>query len=126
MNDAEIKLDKKLDLMASQLLSGREIEFSESILDWYRNDYKCSLVPRPSDTDETRLAVKASIIERLVEVLNSPPRQEGQSDPTWCREISSLKEPLKLQSDRLLEGEQFCEAFARRNLFVVKNFMYFI
>ena len=88
--------------------------------------YPCQSVPKPTDTDIMRLAVKASIIERLAEVLNSHPRNGHQVVPTWCREIKGLKKPLKLQSARLLEDEQLCEAFEKRNLQVVKNFMYFI
>ena len=80
----------------------------------------------PGDSDEIRLAVKASIIERLVEVLNTPPRSENQVAPEWCGQVKAIGSPLKLQSGRLLEGEALCMAFAKRNLHVVKNCMYFV
>ena len=118
--------EKILDKMTTFLLEKEEIAFSDLILDWHRDGVVCSSVPHPKDKDEVRLAVKASIIERLVEVLNSPPHNGNETLPPWCKSIGSLSQPLKLQSDRLLEGEQYCEAFEKRNLFVVRNFMFFI
>lgn len=112
--------------MTDYLLDGEEIEFSECVLDWYRKGYKCEKTPKPDDTDGIRVAVKASIIERLVEVLNSPPHSDQQVVPTWCAQVEGLDNPLKLQSDRLLEDEDYCPAFEKRNLLVVKNFMFFI
>lgn len=120
------ELSKMLDLMADHLLAGREIEFSDCVLEWYRNDFKCHLVPMPQDKDDVHLAVKASIIDRLVEVLNAPPHSDNQTAPAWCSKIKALNKPIRLQSDRLLEGEYYCPAFAKRNLQVVNNFMYFI
>ena len=115
-----------LDDMAETLLSGEEIAFSDLILDWYRDGLECGTVPRPTDSDPVRLAIKASILERLVEVLNCPPHNDNQSTPPWVKRVGALSDPIKLQSDRLLEGEDYCEAFEKRNLYVVRNFMFFI
>ncbi len=115
-----------LDAMATTLLQGKEIEFSDLILDWHREGLECRSVQKPKDKDKVRLAVKASIIERLCEVLNSPPHNGDQTPPAWCKCIAPIAAPLKLQSDALLEGELFCEPFEKRNLFVVSNFMFFI
>ena len=115
-----------LDKMASSLLSGDEISLSDLVLDWYRTGLECAAVPKPHDSDPMQLAIKASIIERLAEVLNSPPHNGTQTPAAWCKQVKSLEKPLRLQPERLLEGEDFCEAFARRNLFVVRNFMFFI
>ena len=112
--------------MAGYILSGNEIAFSDLILDWYRDGFDCLSVPRPVHTDELRMALKASILERLAEVLNSPPHNGTQKPPHWCKKIGSLSKPVRLQSDRLLEDEQYCEAFQKRNLFVVSNFMFFV
>lgn len=126
MDVNETRMSKLLNHMTDYLLSGQEIEFSECVLDWYRQGYECGKVPRPDDNTGIRMAVKASIIERLVEVLNSPPHSEQHSVPEWCGLVEGLDKPLKLQSDRLLEGEDYCPAFEKRNLLVVKNFMFFI
>jgi hypothetical protein len=124
--DNESEMNDMLDAMATHLLAGEEIDFTDCVLDWYRKDFRCYLVPMPKDKDEIHLAVKASIIDRLVEVLNSPPHSDNQAAPEWCGMVKAVSKPLKLQSDRLLEGEYFCAAFAKRNLHVVQNFMYFI
>lgn len=115
-----------LETMTNYFLTGREIGFSECIQNWHRSNYRCNLVPMPSDTDEFRLAVKASIMDRLVEVLNTPPHSGNQITPDWCDNIKAVDIPRKLQSDALLEDGQYCEAFAKRNLYVTQNFMYFI
>ncbi len=115
-----------LESMTTHLISGNEIEFSDLILDWYREEHTCSLVPKPQDQDPIRLAVKASIIEHLCEVLNSPPHNGNQAPANWCQNVSGLEEPLYLQSERLLEDEDLCQAFEKRNLYAVRNFMFFI
>ena len=122
----KLRASALLDDIASKLLLGDEIAFSDLILDWYRENLECGSVPRPKDNDKLRLAVKASIVERLVEVLNAPPHSGNQAPAPWCDSIEPLKEPMKLQSDRLLEDEDYCQAFEKRNLYVVSNFMFFI
>ncbi len=126
MSDKRYFLNQLLDKMADYLLNGQEIEFSECVLEWYRKEYSCEQTPEPEPTDLKRLAVKASIMERLVEVLNAVPRCGHETAPAWCEEIGAIAEQVKLQSDRLLENEELCEAFSKRNIQVVKNFMYFI
>lgn len=115
-----------LSVMARHLIAGNELQFSGCVLDWYRNGFRCDQVPMPLDKHPTHLAIKASIVERLVEVLNAPPHCDNQTVPAWCSQIGAIEPSLRLQSYRLLEDEQYCEAFSKRNLLVVKNFMYFV
>jgi hypothetical protein len=123
---AEI-LQAELDLMVDLVLDRRRgVEFREAVQDWYRQRYECAAIPKPDDTDRVRLALKASIVERLVEVLNSPPRDEHQVVPLWCSDVGALAEPLKLLEDRFLNGEEYCPPFEKRNIFALKNFMYFV
>jgi len=126
MSDQRYLLDQLLDQMADYLLNGQEIEFSECILEWYRKEYSCEQTPKPESTDLKRLAVKASIMERLVEVLNAAPRCGHEIPPAWCKDVGAVEQPIKLQSDRLLKDEELCEVFSKRNLHVVKNFMCFV
>jgi len=120
------KLVHLLESMTNHLLSNNEIAFSDLILDWHREGLECCTVPCPTDKEPLRLAIKACILERLVEVLNSPPHNKNHSAPSWCKCIGVLDKPVKLQSERLLDGEQYCNAFEKRNLFVVSNFMFFV
>jgi len=119
-------LSQALDELSHLVLSGREIEYSDAVQSWYRRGYRCADVPAPDDTDRTLLALKACIVERLVEVLNSPPHGDNQTVPDWCARMPGVNQPTPLQSTRLLEGETFNNIFARRNLLVTKNFMYFV
>lgn len=125
-SEAEMGAANLLDQMAQHLLEKKEIEFSDCVLDWHRKGFQCGQVPRPKDKNKIHLAIKASIVERLVEVLNAPPHLGSQIIPAWCNQIEAIDFPLKLQSDRLLEGEQYCAAFSKRNLLVARNFMYFV
>jgi transcriptional regulator with XRE-family HTH domain len=122
----KLRASAMLDDMTTKLLSDDEIGFSDLILDWHREGLACDSVPQPGDKDMLRLAVKASIVERLVEVFNAPPHNENQTPAPWCYSIGSLDEPVKLQSDRLLEDEDYNETFKKRNLYVVSNFMFFV
>lgn len=115
-----------LDKMANLLLCGDEIAFSDFVLDWHRNEFECQLIPKPTDTDAHKLALKASIVERLVEVFNMPPHNALQSVPNWTSSVKGVNEVVKLQSDRLLEDEDYCAAFEKRGFLVAKNFMFFI
>lgn len=126
MTSTEQTLNTQLDKMTDYLLNAEEIAFSESVQHWFRQGYICAITPKPLDTDALRLALKASIMERLVEVLNSPPRTGQQAAPAWCATIKGLDQPLALQSERLLEGERCCAVFAKRNLRVVEHFMFFV
>ncbi|TVZ37669.1 helix-turn-helix protein [Alteromonadaceae bacterium 2753L.S.0a.02] len=115
-----------LDKMANLLLDGDEIAFSDLVLDWYRSEFDCQLTPKPSDTDAHMLALKACIVERLVEVFNMAPHNANQSVPNWTSSVKGVNEVVKLQSDRLLEDEVYCFAFEKRGFLVAKNFMFFI
>ena len=115
-----------LDEMANLLLARDEIAFSDLVLDWHRAEFECNLISKPKDTDPRKLALKASIVERLVEVLGMPPHNANQSTPSWTNSILGVDETFKLQSDRLLEDEAYCEVFEKRGFLVAKNFMFFI
>lgn len=119
-------MNEILDKMANLLLARDEIAFSDLVLDWHRAEFECNLIPKPKDTDPRKLAIKASIVERLVEVLNMPPHNANQSTPSWTNSILGVDETFKLQSDRLLEDEDYCKAFEKRGFLVAKNFMFFI
>ncbi|WP_246125177.1 hypothetical protein [Exilibacterium tricleocarpae] len=117
-------MSSMLDQMADLLLAGDEIAFSDLVRDWHRSEYECQLTPKPVDADSRKLALKASIVERLVEVLNMPPHNANQSAPPWTNSVSGFGEVVKLQSDRLLEDEDYCEAFEKRGFLVAKNFIF--
>ena len=125
-HNRQLRASDLLDEMTSYLLSGNEIAFSDLILDWHRENLECRSVPRPKDSDHLSLAIKASVLERLAEVLNLPPHNGNQIPAPWSKGIGALDKPLKLQSERLLEGEDYCAAFQKRNLIAVSNFMCFI
>jgi len=112
--------------MADYVLDRQEVELSDAVQDWYRSGYRCEDVPEPTDSDATRRVLKASIMERLVEVLNASPRKGSHRPPPWCAKAPAAPRLIRLQSDLLLEGEEPNEIFLRRNFLVVRSFMYFV
>lgn len=51
---------------------------------------------------------------------------ENQTPPAWITSIKAIDELVKLQSDKLFEDEDYCEAFRKRGFLVVRNCMYFV
>lgn len=125
MDKAEF-LDNYLENMVQNLLNQNEIEFMQSVQDFCR-EYHPEDIPRPKDKNTTRLALKASIVERLVEIMNGFPRNMNEKAPAWCATIGPGKHRLNLAPEDVLELEtEFCEPFLKRNIYAIKNFMFYI
>ena len=120
-------LAQALARLADDLLAGREIDSAEVFRNGLGGDSAApTYVPPPADADPLRVALKACIVERLVEMLNSLPHDDDQSVPAWTAGVPALPSPMPLQSARLLEGEVFNDIFEKRNFLVTRNFMYFV
>lgn len=119
-------LDDYLEKMVQYLLNHEEIKFKQSVQDFVR-DHHCIDIPMPHDRNTTKLALKAALVERLVEIMNSFPRFMHEQAPAWCSEIGPGERELKLAADDVLELEsEYCQPFYKRNIYATKNFMFFI
>lgn len=83
----------------------------------------------PPDNDPLRLALKACLVERMVELWNAPPKNADESVPDWCSTIRAVEERFSVIQP---EGQAFWEnelsflIFEKRNIFAPKEFMFFL
>lgn len=125
MAEADV-LDNHLDIMVKNLLNHNDLEFKQGVQDFCRQ-YHCQDVPKPKDKNTTILALKAAIVERLVEIMNGFPRNLDEKAPQWCEGVGAGDRVLKLAPDDVLDIEtEFCEPFLKRNIYATKNFMFYI
>lgn len=83
----------------------------------------------PTDRDELRRALKASLMERMVEIWNSPPKNGSEQVPDWCESIPAVKESfsvIKSDEQDFWQDEPPTSVFEKRNIFAPKEFMFFL
>ena len=59
-----------LDRITDSILNHDLVELKGEVQHFWRNNWKISQVPDPKDQDPLRYAIKASVLERLVQVWN--------------------------------------------------------
>lgn len=97
----------------------------DNIQTLYRMDIPLVTIPAPADDDPRLLALKASVIERLVEVWRTPPHDRcDERAPSWCAAVPPLPQPLWL-IDHDLADFGLCLIFQNRNIVALPNFLYF-
>lgn len=132
-NDTDFRLDSNLDEcldhMVDNLLAYQEIAFLDRLQMIWRRDWPLLKANPPTDTDQLRLALKACIIERMVEVFNAPPKNDIQQSPNWCKTIGPSPQAFSVipkAYQYIWENQQGSAIFAKRNIFAPKQFMFFL
>lgn len=129
MGNLDKPLDKTLDKMVDYLLACDEIAFLDLVQLVWRRGWALASAAMLEDEDVLRRALKASIIERMVEILSTPPKNNAEEVPYWCNEVSAVAQRyyvLKLGDSSIWEDEPSCPAFEIRNIFAPKQFMFFL
>ena len=122
-------LDDALDKMVDYLLSYEEIEFLDLVQYVWRRGWPMASAQIPNDTDPLRRALKASLIERMVEIWSSPPKNSPEQAPEWCASIPPTPERFSVispEDEALWIEEPPCPVFEKRNIFAPKEFMFFL
>ena len=122
-------LDLVLDRMADHILSYEEIEFLDLVQYVWRREWPLCEASKPKDEDPLRLAIKASLLERMVEIWNSPPKNSAEKVPKWCASIPGVENEFSVISPekmQLWENEPGSEVFKKRNIFAPEQFMFFL
>lgn len=92
------------------------------------NNYVCATLG-PGIEAASLLTSKASILERMVEIWNAAPRNASESAPPWCAAVPAVDQPFSVISPEyrsFWEDEPGSPAFAKRNIFAPKAFMFFV
>jgi hypothetical protein len=122
-------IDKTLDEMVDHLLAYREIEFLDLVQFVWRRGWPLVSVCEPRDTDPLHRALKACLVERMVELWSAPPKNSPESIPSWCETVPPVKEyfsVIKPDDQALWSSEPGNEIFEKRNIFAPKEFMFFL
>ncbi|WP_370979015.1 hypothetical protein [Agaribacterium sp. ZY112] len=122
-------LDSVLDNMTDKLIAYDEIAFLDMVQYVWRRGWSLDTASTPSDDSELRRALKACIIERMVELWTAPPRNTAETAPVWCSNVPALSDPfsvIKPEEQSFWEDEPSNPIFEKRNIFAPKEFMFFL
>ncbi len=122
-------LDSTLDAMVDKLIEHDEIGFQDLVQFVWRRGWLLAEAHRPEDKDTLRRALKACIIERMVDIWNSPPKNDNQHTPSWCDEIPPVKGRFSIidaKDEEFWKGEPANPIFDKRNIYTPMNFMFFL
>lgn len=115
-----------LDYMAQKAFLTHEIELCDAVQDFYRTGLSCTVFPEPHDEDLNMLAMKAALIERMVQVFTMPPHNRAYELPDWCQHHWTCPQTIYLISPDILVLDEPNAIFQKRNIQTLKNFLYFV
>jgi len=123
-----LKMDYKkiLDHMSINAFLKNEVELCDLVQDFYRIGMTCAIFPEPNDKDKSTLAMKAAIIERMAQVFTMPPHNRKYEIPDWCKNNWRCTSKIYLVPKEIFSMDDPNEIFLKRNIFTLKNFLYFV
>lgn len=122
-------LDSTLDHMTDKLLAYDEIAFLDMVQFVWRRGWPLESALAPSDDSQLRCAIKACLIERMVELWSMPPKNSPEKAPEWCANIPAAPERfsvIEAKEEAFWANEPSNPIFAKRNIFAPKEFMFFL
>ena len=117
-----------LNRMVIYLLKYDETSFKDEVQNFWRNRWVIKDIPDPKDSDELVYALKACIVERMVEIWNSPPKNQNESAPEWCEHVKPYTIGFSVIPDDMKEifKSYTSDIFGKRNVFAPHDFMFFV
>lgn len=122
-------LDSVLDSMTDKLIAYDEIAFLDMVQYVWRRGWSLKSASCPSDDSELRCALKACILERMVELWSAPPKNTPETAPVWCSNVPAPKDHfsiIKPEEQSFWQNEPSNPIFEKRNIFAPKEFMFFL
>lgn len=122
-------LDDTLDRMVDHLLAYDEIPFLDLVQHIWRRGWPLTSANAPRDKDSLRLALKACLVERMVEIWNTPPKNAQEKVPDWCESVPPAQKRfsvIKPEDQAFWENELASSVFEKRYIFAPKEFMFFV
>lgn len=122
-------LDAVLDNMTDKLLAYDEIAFLDMVQFVWRRGWPLESATSPTDGSELRCALKACLVERMVELWSSPPKNSPEKVPTWCANIAAVSERFSViepKDQSSWANEPSNPIFEKRNIFAPREFMFFL
>ncbi|MDR2208339.1 MAG: hypothetical protein LBE22_05130 [Azoarcus sp.] len=106
-----------------------EISTMDAVQLFWRKQWIIEEVPDPQEKDPLRYAIMASFLERMAEVWSDPPKNMPSKPPQWCAKVPPTEEFFSLLPERyrsILEKYPPAEAFRKRNIFALENYVFFV
>ena len=122
-------LDKALDMMIDRLLAHDEIALLDLVQLVWRRGWRLENSTASRSQDALHSALRACLVERMVEIWNAPPKNSDEKVPEWCETIPAVRDcfsVIKPEEQSFWEREPANEIFAKRNIFAPKEFMFFL
>ena len=116
-----------LDRICDAVIAHDAVAVMAEVQYFWAAEWAIADVPRPSDEEPLRLALKACLVERMAEVWSAPPKNEPSAPPAWCAEIPALDRefsavPHEYRDSFSLESP----VFRKRNLFAPRDYLFFV
>jgi hypothetical protein len=95
----------------------------------WRRGWKLHSAKPPENKETLQNALKACLIERMVEIWNAPPKNSEEKVPEWCEGVPAVHERFSVirpEDQSMWEGEPANKCFEKRNIFAPKEFMFFL
>lgn len=114
--------------MVKFLLNRDETSFKEEVQEFWRNGWSISSIPDPKEKDDLKYALKACIVERMVEIWNSPPKNKDEYLPGWTASVGPYLNGYSVVPEELIKyfEDYTSEIFKKRNIFAPHDFMFFV
>ena len=122
-------IDAVLDKMTNKILAYDEIAFLDMVQYVWRRGWSLESAKKPMNDSPIRLALKACILERMVEIWGLPPKNISGAPPTWCKEVPALQERFNViptGEQHHWKNESGNPTFAKRNIYAPMEYMYFL
>ncbi|WP_226642203.1 hypothetical protein [Microbulbifer variabilis] len=122
-------LDSTLDLMIDKILEHDEIAFLDLIQLVWRRGWELESATDRHPASPLLHALRACLVERMVEIWNAPPKNANEKVPSWCGEVPALQERfsvIKPADQSFWKKEPSNQIFEKRNIFAPKEFMFFL
>lgn len=120
--------NKCLNRMVKYLLRDDDLSVREEVQYFWRQKWAIKDIKKPRRTDDLTLALKACIVERMVEVWNAPPKNQNESVPEWCCGVPALDQEFSVISKeyRHFFEDDPSDIFGKRNIFAPRNYLFFV
>ena len=119
---------KCLDRMVDAILDSDEITLYDKVQDFWYQEWELSMLKDPGEKDVLRYALKACLVEKMVEIWGMPPKNKKDFAPLWCKNVSAYEAGFLVIEERYKKYfiEEMSPVFQKRNIFAPKDYLFFV